>query len=150
MLATGGGPAAQAPGVRPLMSLVHLDEFNGLALIVSAPTGVEYTNQAGGMACLHPTLEGAFVPLPVKLGRPEIYAITQHFRGGWQPLVDRDADILDGILRRHDLGFISVDRAHLNESYEAWVHVIIDPSRAKGLIERSHWRAGVLTWQNSD
>ena len=32
-------------------------------MIIAYPTGVLYTNQVGGYACDHPSMEGAFVPL---------------------------------------------------------------------------------------
>lgn len=132
------------------MALIHLHEFDGVALIVKTPSGVRYTNQAGGYACSHPELEGVLVPVPLKVGRPEVDALQQHFHGSWHALQPNDADVIDGVLWRYDLGFLSVDRDLLDQSYEAWVHVRIDPAGARELFDAPDWRSAVLTWQNSD
>ena len=42
---------------------VHLYEHVGTGVIIEHPTGVTYSNQAGGTSCLQPSLEGAFVPI---------------------------------------------------------------------------------------
>jgi hypothetical protein len=42
---------------------VTLHAFPDLGLIVKANTRVLYSNQSGGLACLHPEVEGFFVPL---------------------------------------------------------------------------------------
>ena len=34
----------------------------GLGLIISYPTGILISNQTGGTACLHPKLEGIYLP----------------------------------------------------------------------------------------
>ncbi len=44
-------------------AIINLYQFSGIGLIVSHPTGIVYTNQTGGYACLSPEFEGAFVPL---------------------------------------------------------------------------------------
>jgi hypothetical protein len=131
------------------LPLVQLYEFQGLALIVKAATGIRFTNQVGGTGCFHPEVEGVLVPLPERVGRPEYYALSQHFRGDWSALEESDADVIDRILHRNGLGWMKVDRARLGESWEAWVHVHIDPS-TQDLFEASHWVEGILTWENSD
>ena len=133
-----------------MVRLVHLEEFDGLGLIVKAPTAIAFTNQVGGLGCFHPEQEGVFVPLPVKVGRPEIHALQQHFRGKWHSLAEEDAAVVDGILRRNDIGYLSADRTLLAESFEAWIHVVISPQGAADLFEAPEWVAGVLTWANSD
>lgn len=40
------------------MKKICLWSFNGLGLIIKYPSGVIYTNQAGGYACLQPQEEG--------------------------------------------------------------------------------------------
>jgi hypothetical protein len=133
--------------------IISLNEFDGLGLIVNFPSGVIYTNQVAGYACLHPKAEGVFVPLPVDAGRSGIYSLQQHFRGGWRPIGVSDADIVDGILKRNGYSYLEVNRSKLGESYEAWINVLIGraseggwPSPAEGF----EGRTGVLTWQNSD
>ena len=135
--------------MKPATPTVDLIEFEGLGLVVRWPSGVRYTNQVAGYGCEHPEIEGVFVPLCDGIGRPALHAIRQRFRGGWQSLTTQDADILDGILRRADLGFITCDRTKLTDSREAWVCVTVSedsPARLRGFAPC----AGILTWPNSD
>ncbi|MGH9902470.1 MAG: DUF6210 family protein [Pyrinomonadaceae bacterium] len=133
--------------------IISLDGFDGLGLIVNFACGVLYTNQVAGHACLHPEAEGVFAPLPVKVGRPEIYALQQHFRGDWHPLSGDDANVVDSILKRNGLAYLKVDSSKLHESYEAWVNVIIGEA-LEGIsfnpMDSFAGRTGILTWQNSD
>ena len=131
--------------------LVDLNGFDGLGLIVKTPSPVRFTNQVAGLGCQHPVQEGVFVPLPVQVGQRELYALQHHFRGSWHALTDADANVVDRVFRRHDwLSFMRVDRALLADSREAWVHVRISPELALYLFDAPDWRAGVLTWANSD
>ena len=47
----------------PNLPVVDLCWSTGAFLIIAHPTGIQYTNQVGGVACLHPCLEGFLVPL---------------------------------------------------------------------------------------
>jgi hypothetical protein len=135
------------------LPLVNLYNFDGLALILSHPSGVLYSNQVAGLGCLHPEVEGVLIPLPVKTGRPELHALQSHFRGGWWCLTEEDAKVIDGIFRRHGLAFLRVDRTRLGDSFEAWVHVSVDPpqeERGLALLHGFASRSGVVTWLNSD
>ena len=44
------------------MIRIELEDPSGI--IVCVPTGVSWSNQAGGTACSHPEAEGVYVPLP--------------------------------------------------------------------------------------
>jgi hypothetical protein len=135
------------------MPIVNLIEFEGFGLIAQWSSGVHYTNQVAGYGCEHPEIEGVFVPLFDGVGHPALYAIGQHFRGDWHPLTKRDADILDGILHRNGLAFLTVERTKLSESREAWVWVAIHDdidSEFGPRIQGFGSQQGVLTWQNSD
>jgi len=139
--------------MQPASPVIDLFEFEGLGLIVRWPSGVHYTNQVSGYACEHPSVEGVFVPLFDDTGRPALHALHQHFRGGWHALAECDGDVLDGILRRAGLGFITTDRAKLAESFEAWVCVTVHEDSQSRFVPRVRGfqsRAAVLTWQNSD
>lgn len=139
--------------MQPVTPTVDLIEFDGLGLVIRWPSGVLYTNQVAGYGCEHPQLEGVLAPLFDGVGRPALHALRQHFRGDWHPLTDEDADILDGILRRADLGFITCDRAALSESREAWVRITISEDAGRRFGPRVQGFGsceGVLTWPNSD
>ena len=128
--------------------VIDLERFQNLGLILKIASGVSYTSQVAGFACNHPTIEGAFFPLPAEPGNGGLYALTQHFRGVWTPITESDAHFVDKVLRRHGYEYLTVDRSNLANSYEAWVHVLLEnvPQELRGF-ERS---GAVLTWPNSD
>lgn len=134
--------------------VVDLDLFDGLGLIVLCPSGVFYTNQVGGHGCFHPEVEGVFVPLRTDINRYELNTLEQQFHGSWEAINEAEADLVDTVLRRssQNLGWISVDRICLKDSFEAWIYVKLNHNHAtthKSLIGFNDAR-GVLTWQNSD
>jgi len=112
---------------QPVISLYGLE---GLALIVSFPSGVLYTNQTGGVCCCQPMLEGMLVPLESACDvEPKLAAFFAEHGGN---LCDADADALDVILRTPEASyvvtptfFLEVDRARLRDSMEAWLHVTV-------------------------
>jgi len=132
--------------------IVDLDSFPDLGLIVKAPTGVRYTTQVAGLGCEHPDVEGFFVPLRTKIGRPELATLSGSFRGDWNPISENQAEQLNAALKRHGLSSISSDATMLQESKEAWVHVLISNSEVEGVpLKISQTNAkGVLVWPNSD
>lgn len=131
-------------------AVICLYDLDRLALIVKCTTGLLYRNQVAGLLCLHEKVEGALVPLPVKPGRSAEYALGRHFHHFPGRLDSTGADIVDGILRRNGLGFLSVDHANLSNSWEAWIHVRIHQTTALDLFEAEGWEFGILTWSNSD
>ena len=107
-----------------------------VGIIVAHPSGVVYTNQTGGYSTCHPSMEGVFVPLP-RAGALQA-ALDEHFFDGpkWEGSCARG---------------ITVNRDHLRESMEAWIHLTIgrhadDDTAVSGL----DGNAAVLTWENSD
>ncbi|KYF51055.1 hypothetical protein BE08_28365 [Sorangium cellulosum] len=131
----------------------------GLGAIVSLPTGVLYSNQTGGTSCLHPELEGAYVPLDADAGE-ELYAYfagpKHQGTGATSGLDDEDAAFIEMVLAKHGLsGFISLDRSRLRASHEAWVWATVTGDRGdhetalfRGL--GPYPREAVLTWDNTD
>lgn len=134
--------------------VISLDGFQGVGLIITRPSGVLYENQAEGYACSHPRAEGVFLPLPVRPGASELWGLQQHFTGKWGPIDEGSARTVDRILLRNGHKYLKVNRARLAESYEAWIHVLIDEpeisSIAGGVIEGFGKCEGILTWPNSD
>ena len=132
----------------------------GLGAIVSFPTGVLYSNQTGGTSCLHPELEGAYIPLDADLGE-ELYAYfagpKHRGTGATGGLDSEDAAFIEMLLAKRRLStFISLDRNRLHESHEAWVWAMLtgdgggtpDCTLFAGL--GPYPRAAVLTWDNTD
>ncbi|MES2705224.1 MAG: DUF6210 family protein [Verrucomicrobiota bacterium] len=150
--------------------LLQLYDSIGTGIILAFPSGVIYSNQTGGTACLSPEMEGVFVPLrndyqlsEGPMMSPEI-ELTQYFegprhrgRGATSGIDLEDADFIDSILDRVELRpVISVDRTRLAESHEAWIHVVVsgDEYPDTGLAVFAGFtpypRQGILTWCNSD
>ena len=135
---------------------VTLHAFPDIGLIVKAATGVIYSNQAGGFACLQPEVEGFFVPLRTPFGMRALYALQGIFSSGFDAedgIDDETAERMDWLLSRQGLKCIRVDRSKLTESWEAWVHVTVSGELdykvpLEGAVpERLE---AVLIWPNSD
>lgn len=144
--------------------IIELWESVGLGLIVEMPTGVVYSNQTGGTSCLHPSTEGAFLPLRGDSGElicPErellgYFEGPKHRGAGATGGLDAtDADFIDEVLARARLSeIVRVDRERLSESHEAWVRVLLvsDDREPAPLFQQlgPYPRNAVLTWGNSD
>ena len=146
---------------------VRLWDEAGLGLIVSYPSGIIYSNQTAGVACVQSELEGIFVPLGNDTSIPDrillgpVTALMDYAEGpkwgggGAMTGIDtEDADVIDGILASHGAtAHLRVDRTRLRTSYEAWVWVEIGTEDSRfpsitGLGPVPHM--GVITWPNSD
>ena len=90
---------------------IDLFDAIGTGIIVKWPSGVCYTNQAGGNICLMPALEGVYVPIanelhlePVALKSPEnelfeYFTGPKYGDGGAISGIDSaDADAIEEIL----------------------------------------------------
>jgi hypothetical protein len=148
--------------IPPGAPIVDTNRMPGL--IILAETGVYYTNQAGGVACLHPIEEGYFVPFD--LGYRNWLELNWDLQklgdsigdGGWFGLSPEDADKLDSLFETHKVP-LKVERELLGSSHEAWVYVrILDLEecgvRFEGVKERSLLHddqpLAVLVYENSD
>lgn len=142
---------------------VLLYNHDGLGLIIDFPSGVIYSNQAGGHACLQPEMEGIFAPLsndawpisPTDELVPYFTGDKYRGSGATSGIDEEDAAFIERILRKHRPNDdIKVDRTKLRESYEAWIHVeVLD--NGSGSNEEfpgfgPYPRSAVLTWPNSD
>ena len=164
----GSQLSADPLGGGTVSRFVRLYEQAGLALVVEAPTGVVYSNQTGGYSCLQPELEGALIPLrndvelpSKKLLSPE-HELCDYFEGpphkgtgAVRGLSGSDADVIDGVLDKWRIPWVRVDRERLEQSHEAWVHVLVspEPSDTPAPLFRGfepYPARAVLTWCNSD
>jgi hypothetical protein len=129
----------------------------GLAVIVSAATGVIYGTQCGGVSTQQRELEGFLVLCPSRdydVTSDVEAELEQRFRAhpSWKPastwavpLVDELAAIVRRVVfwRRTNVGEdvrerLSFDRSRLGECVEAWIPVLTPEG------------PGVLTFENSD
>ena len=146
--------------------IVSLYDLVGTALVVLRPTGIRYSNQAGGTTCLQPREEGVLVPIGNDVAVPSLRLMSlenqlekyfvgppHHGTGACRGLSEEDADRLDELFASSNaFRGIRVDRSRLADSVEAWVFVAIDadncvPFDSLGPAYPDH---GVLTWTNSD
>jgi len=149
--------------------IVELWESVGFGVIISYPTGVLYSNQTGGTSCLHPTIEGIYVPLSNDIAVPEgklLSPDTELFAyftgpkhrgaGATRGLDLDDAAFIEATLAKWRLSsFVTIDRTRLRDSHEAWVWSTVvadggDEDLAIFAGFSPYPRPGVLTWTNSD
>lgn len=110
--------------------VIRLYDLEGLALIVKTRSGVIYTNQAGGVFCMQPKVEGVLVPIEDE--GDEIERRLDSWFGSYGRIKAEDVASLNGILHTPKEGltitptfFLDVDPSKIKESMEAWLHVRI-------------------------
>ncbi len=149
----------------PNMPIIKLYGASGLGLIVLYPSGVLYTNQTGGYACLHPVTEGVYAPLS-DARHEQQQKLYDYFTGskyqGWctEGIDEDDALVIDAILATAcDSACLRVNREKFTASHEAWVYVTIHrPIDAPNRWETQPGytvygfcgKEGIVTWENSD
>ncbi|WLQ16555.1 DUF6210 family protein [Hahella aquimaris] len=145
---------------------ITLYDSVGTAIIIGCKSGVIYSNQTGGTACLQSEYEGVLIPIANTIGIPDLNLVSpeneleNYFTGHpWfgvgatLGLSEEDARAIDAILKEYALDDqISVDRSMLRQSHEAWIHINIVEVEGRSLFNGfgPYPRKGVLTWQNSD
>ncbi len=146
--------------------LVNIYDSVGLGIIIEFPTGVMISNQTGGTACLHPKMEGIYLPLAndyTDAGKeflsPEI-ELTEYFTGskyngsGATGGIDlADAERINSIIRKYRLNnLIEIDLNRLSESHEAWIRIQVQEEKDFELLKefKNYPLNGILTWGNSD
>lgn len=137
----------------------------GLGIIVAYPTGIFISNQVGGTACLHPKIEGIYLPLSNDYTAdnktflsPEIdldsYFMQKYNGTGATNGIDiEDIEAITTILKKYKLDeTITIDVQKIKQSCEAWIHILINESKRYEIIKgfEPYPRHGILTWSNSD
>ncbi len=145
--------------------LIEIWDTVGLGIIIEFPTGIMISNQTGGTACLHPKIEGIFLPLSndyfeesLKFISPEIELIDYfngpkyNGSGATKGIDNEDVHEINSILSKYGLdGFIEIDLTRLTESHEAWIKIKINNTQKSDLIKGFKYPLnGILTWSNSD
>ncbi len=143
--------------------IVELYDTVGTSLILRYPTGITYTNQAGGTSCLQPSTDGVLIPFGNDYGEDGKFIsleleLAKYFdseyggTGATNGITHADADTIERVLEQHQLNtWIAVDRDMLQSSFEAWINVLVLSDHAcycRGF--DPYPRSGVLTWANSD
>lgn len=141
----------------PIVDLCFMP--NAIMLIMKHESGVVYRNQTCGVSCLMQQIEGVLAPVEM-LDQANVERIMNL---PWVPIrgISTElADALDHMLASiSTTQFLTVDRDRLDDSTEAWVHVVANTC------EDRPWPRGddyggevfdfgrckaVLTWPNSD
>jgi hypothetical protein len=143
------------------MSLLKISRFDmpyEVMLILQHSTGVAYENQVGGVICWQAELEGVLAP--VELGPNSVERIMNLSYQARRGITAELADGIDEVLAATPGGrYLKVDRDRLDESWEAWVFVVVDsPVSTVHDLTGPYFGAprgfgatrGVLTWPNSD
>ena len=139
--------------------LIRLWNGGGIGIIILYKSGVHYSNQTGGYACLHPEAEGVYVPLVNELvdqeARLEDFFTGPKWQGWCSDGIDGEtADFIDAVLESSPYSRgLKVDRQRLDASHEAWVHLTVPgTATAPEAIELVGFEEAeaILTWSNSD
>lgn len=145
---------------------VLLYDIEKIMLIIEDPAGVRYQNQVGGVVCWQAELEGILCPLDIDAENASCIE-NLPYTSGAQGISAEVADRIDAILAsRPSTSFLRVDRARLDESWEAWVYVLVGATTGAVSpdmpvtdmpldtdmmpIRGFDTVRGVLTWPNSD
>lgn len=137
---------------------IKLYDAVGLGLIISYPSGVEISNQTGGISCYQPFIEGIYLPiandcsLSNELLSPEIELMEYCSNNVFGNLEDKDVVSINRILQKYRLEeFVKIDLNRLNESHESWIYVDIYYDEKFDLLDNFNFPLkGILTWSNSD
>ncbi len=145
-------------------AVIEIWDSVGLGIIVQYNTGVYFSNQTGGSNCLHPKIEGFYLPLcndynkDLKFLSPEI-ELSEYFEkkykgyGAIDGIDDEDINFINNILKNYKLDeFIRLDLNKRINSHEAWIYVLISNNDKNYLINNLNESEleGVLVWSNSD
>ncbi|GAA6170269.1 DUF6210 family protein [Sessilibacter corallicola] len=133
---------------------ICLYSLDQTALIILNDQGVIYHNQTGGGLCAQPRARRILAPISndpalSNLHRGSLYyKLTEICRD----IVGFDTKLADQIdeLLKKEISFdcIKVDRTRLDESMEAWVHIVVG-AESINLVGFGECKA-ILTWPNSD
>jgi len=137
-----------------IMIKIDLLSLTQPALIVPYKTGIIYSNQAEGTGCAHPELEGYLVPIEYNYEHPNeslSYALSKIFPESNPGCIDlKEANQIQELLAASPFtSDIKIDWKKLNESFESWLHVVINGS-LDDTININTPVSAVLTWPNSD
>ncbi|MFN0257548.1 DUF6210 family protein [Pedobacter ureilyticus] len=149
---------------RPIRPKIELWDSVGLGLIIEYPSGILFSNQTGGFSCLHPSVEGIYVPLNNDYSEPEKRFLSpeidlaKYFEGqkyggsGATKGIDaEDILVITEILKKYSLNeviIVDTNKSKMQQSHEAWIYVkILNLYLLDGFSKELN---GIMTWSNSD
>ncbi len=135
---------------------IQLWNSNGIGLIILFQSGVRYSNQTGGYTCLHPEVEGVYVPLVNEMidqeAELELYFTGPKWLGWCNEGIDCEtSDYIEEVLQKSPYSRgITVNRDRLKESHEAWIYVRLPQGAELNEFVGFEGTEAILTWENSD
>lgn len=138
--------------VLPLVELWPFEDLSPM-LIVELPSGVTFTNQVAGVACLHPIVEGILLPLPVQpiLADDPLLDWREH-EPPTRSEIEARAGEIERWLKWDDLGTCLEPRIDAALS-EAWIPVRVASQLGHPydvLLGAFRGRSAIVTYGNSD
>lgn len=140
------------------------DQHDLCGVIFPEMSGVHWTNQCGGTACAHPSLEGIYVPVGVGRDPREDKILYDYYGAGYD--AELVQEFLDWLLvkwlepipegRGEELFVDNLVSGPVLPLYEAWVPVLVNDevkditSHAPKTMELFAGKIGVFTYYNSD
>lgn len=138
---------------------ITLHDMNVTGMIIPYPSGVFYSNRAGGQACCYPSIEGIFMPVSLKrtdIGcrctlTDDLYSI---YIGDWGygTITAELADAYDAVfLKYEETKNFRVDRTKFDHSADAWLYITfhdLDEHLLKLNAPLPFGNKGILTWPN--
>ncbi|TGJ99007.1 hypothetical protein EHQ53_10495 [Leptospira langatensis] len=126
-------------------------------LLVPKATGVVYTNQTCGTACLQEEIEGFAIPISDEYSDIDYelsldFRIRKLFPDGNPGNIDfRLAEAIQSILDSYNESkWVRIDFEKLSESHEAWLKVKLYSGNDYIPSDLIDGQEAILTWQNSD
>lgn len=131
-----------------MKNVIHLWNTGGTWLIIEAESGFYYSNQVGGVACLHPEVQGMLVPI-FEYGVDAVFTTPENFEyypidqfpSGYDIMnlnkekhletSSKRLDVIEKDIRKYfteaNTGYIvTIDRAVPN--FEAWIRLKFERS----------------------
>lgn len=133
---------------------VRLWDVIGVVAVILEESGVVYTNQTCGGACMQPREEGVLIPFnndpPLDEPEQSLEFKLSKLLANVERMTPEYADRIDAILAEFPTTrWARVDRSRLKDSHEAWVYVDLREDEFSSLKDFGECKA-VLTWPNSD
>jgi hypothetical protein len=130
------------------MKTIELDNIEDIGAIIPMKTGVRWTNQVGGNSCLHPELEGVYIPI-IKFDE----TANDPLYNVWD--MDYDAKIVGKFLLTFGISSVFEPITNFPEKLqEAWIWVQVrSDCDCSGIQIGFYPFAGmpcVITYRNSD
>lgn len=123
------------------VELWNLDDFCGI--IIPQAIGVVWTNQAGCEYCLHPEIEGIYIPTPIIILEP-LHVVES------LNLCDINNFLKNNLIEEY-FGIPSCEFVEKNKINDAWIPILIkDVDNQFVQLESFKGREAILTYTNCD